>query len=173
MKKIMISLIIALTPMIASAEDIVKNIGVDSISVSYKLSPDQTLGNLWDKLIASENFHILDSAMPMIVKSTKNHNWYTGVGTTVYKYKYLDISFQAIKPLESRSKMLPGVGALFQLGAFLYGNVKPVAKFTDRIRKTSTLIDGANLGVGFTRNFSTGEDMPYVFGGLVARWGGK
>jgi hypothetical protein len=141
------------------------------LPVSASATMDSTLGSIWDSVSASKNFHLLDNASAMTFKSIKANKWYTGVGTMVYQYSYLDLDFLAIRTIDTRSSIIPGAGITIQAGRFLYERVGFIKEIVDRAQKTAPMINNATLGIGYSRNFSTGEDIPYVYGGIVAKWG--
>jgi hypothetical protein len=132
---------------------------------------DLTLGNAWQMLFQSDNFHLLDNATPMVAKSLQRHVWYTGVGTTFYTYKYLNVDFQALRVSSASSNFYPAIGANLMIGRFLYDDLPFVKTAVDSIGKSAPMISTGTLGLGYTRDFNTGRNVPFVFGGIVSKFG--
>ena len=175
MKRLMIALMFV--PALAAAEVQYQPIeGITIVpayaSVSHKFSADETFKKIWDEYLKADYFHLLDNASAVTFKDLGSRRWYAGTSTYVYKRKYLTIDFNVLKPLDTSSSLLPGAGASFQLGSFLYHDIDFVKTITDRVGKTAPMIYGANIGIGYARNFSTGKNMFMLYGGVVSKFGG-
>jgi len=136
--------------------------------IVYAGTIDTFLGNAWTSISASKNFHFLDNASADVFKNLNKHEYYGGTSTYLYKYWHLSANFIALKPLDTRSELLPGAGVKFHVGEWLY-TIPQVQDIVDYIGKQS-LIDSATLGIGYSRNFSTSGDMVVIYGGLIKRW---
>jgi len=132
---------------------------------------DDALGAFWKGILASENFHLLDNASVDLCKDINHHRYYTGSSTYLYKNGYLSIDFIGIKRLEKSSTLIPGGGVRFFAGDYLYDNVRPVRDLMNAILPAKPgFITDITLGIGVNRDFSNGETLVILYGGLVKQF---
>jgi hypothetical protein len=129
---------------------------------------DTALSDAWTSISASSNFHLLDNASVDVFKNLNKHEYYAGTSTYLYKYWYFSANFIAVKPLADSSNVMPGAGIKFHLGELLY-SIPAVKSAVDYVGK-ETLIDSMTIGVGYSRFFATGENVPMVYGGLIKKF---
>jgi len=141
-----------------------------NVSIAKAGAIDQFLSDSWKSVSASENFHLLDNASADVFKSLKSKNYYAGSSTYLYKYWHLSADFVAIKSLQESSSINPGAGIRFHFGELLY-TIPQVKNIADKIGKSARLIDNATIGISYTRNFSNGENVPMIYGGIVKKLG--
>jgi hypothetical protein len=132
-------------------------------------SLDDLLGHAWTEIAASSNFHLLDNASAEIGKDLRSHTYYAVSSTYLYKYRYFSADFLGIKPLDNSSAIIPGGGLKFHCGELLY-TIPAVKKAADSIGKSARLIDNATLAIGYSRNFSTGDNLLLIYGGFVKKF---
>jgi hypothetical protein len=122
-------------------------------------STDTAFKNIWDKVSASENFHLLDNATPASFYELKSGIWYAGVTTSVYKVSRLSLDFGAIKNAETAGHALPMAGL----------NVNIIS----RTGSDFDLLNNFALGLWGCRNFESGVTLYGVYGGYAAKFGGS
>ena len=172
--KILALAVLLVLPSMAMAQGMIMQDG--STLVILRDEPqtlNEQLSALWDGISASKNFHLLDNGSVLTFKDTNHGDWYGGVSTTLYNYKYLNIDMLGVKSLASGGKTYPGAGASLLMGKFLYDDIPFVKKAADYVGKSAPLISSGNIGLGAFRRFDESRWVVGVYGQLVAKFGGE
>jgi hypothetical protein len=127
-----------------------------SLGLANAANTDTSGENIWNKISASENFHLLDNATPASFYDFNSGTWYAGVSTSIYKFKKLSIDFGGVRTMEKSSAILP----MFGLNR----------TFLERSDKDFKFFENLSVGIWYCREFKSGTNLFGIYGGYAAKF---
>ena len=135
----------------------VLNVGAETI--------DNKANSMWNKLSASENFHLLDNLTPATFYDLKSGEWFTGGVTSVYTYKHFGLDIGTIKSMQEGGNLIPMAGINIGIGSFInsYSGLKSII---DSYVPDKSLFEQLTIGGWISRDFEMALTRYGLYAGI-------